>query len=61
MIYVEANVNIMYAENQLHSEKIFEYLFKKVSFMSLWQPIKFSDLDKIQIKLRGLLNKHVCK
>ena len=25
-----------------------------------WQPIKFSDLDKIHMNLRGLLKKHFC-
>ena len=26
-----------------------------------WQPIKFSDLDKIHMNRRGLLKKHFCK
>ena len=26
-----------------------------------WQPIKFSDLDKIHMNRRGLLKKHLCK
>ena len=42
-------------------EKIFEYFFKHLPFMLPWQPIKFSDLDKIHMNRRGLLKKHFCK
>ena len=42
-------------------EKIFEYFFENLSFMLPWQPIKFSDLDKIHMNRRGLLKKHFCK
>ena len=42
----------MYAKIQLHpltasEEKHFEYFFENLPFMLPWQPIKFSDLDKI--------------
>ena len=43
------------------SEKIFEYLFENLPFMLPWQPIKFSDLNKIHMNRRGLLKKHFCK
>ena len=42
-------------------EKIFEYFFENLPFMLPWQPIKFSDLDKIHMNRRGLLKKHFCK
>ena len=42
-------------------EKIFEYFFENVPFMLPWQPIKFSNLDKIHMNRRGLLKKHFCK
>ena len=56
----------MYAKFQLHpltasEEKIFEYFFENLPFMLPWQPIKFSDLDKIYMNRRGLLKKHFCK
>ena len=56
----------MYAKFQLHSlmiseEKIFEYFFENLPFMLPWQPIKFTDLDKINMNRRGLLKKHFCK
>ena len=68
-IYVEANVMNMYAKFQLHSPYdfwgedfwIFEYFFEKLPFMLSWQPVKFSDLDKIHMNRRGLLKKHFCK
>ena len=40
-------------------EKIFEYFFKNLPFMLPWQPIKFSDLDKIHMNRRGLLKKKI--
>ena len=54
----------MYAKFQLHppygsEEKIFEYFFENLTFMLPWQPIKFSDLDKIHIY--HVLKKHFCK
>ena len=66
IIYVEANVINIYAKFQLHplkasEEKISEYFFENLSFMLPWQPIKFSDLDKIHMNRRGLLKKHFCK
>ena len=42
-------------------QKIFEYFFENLPFMLPWQPIKFSDLDKIHVNRRGLLEKHFCK
>ena len=41
-------------------EKIFLYFFENLPFMLPWQPIKFSDLDKIHMNRRGLLKKHFC-
>ena len=43
------------------SEKIFEYFFENLPFISPRQPIKLSDLDKSRMKRGGLLNKHCCK
>ena len=42
-------------------EKIFEYFFKNLPFMLPWQPIKFSEMDKIHMNIRGLLKKYFCK
>ena len=42
-------------------EKTFEYFFENLPFMLPWQPIKFSDLDKIHMNRRGLLKKHFCR
>ena len=42
-------------------KKIFEYFFKNLPFILPWQPIKFSDLDKIHLNRRRLLKKHFCK
>ena len=43
-------------------KKIFEYFFRKFSLLvALWQPIKISDFDKIQMVGRGLLQEHFCK
>ena len=69
IIYVDANVMNMYACMQNFSfipltdseEKIFEYFFKNLPFMLPWQPIKFSDFDKIHTNRRGLLKKHFSK
>ena len=66
IIYVAANVINTYAKFQLHpltasEEKIFEYFFENLPFKLPWQPIKFSDLDRIYMNLRGLLKKHFCK
>ena len=33
----------------ISEEKIFEYFFENLPFMLSWQPIKFSDLDKIRM------------
>ena len=45
----------------ISEEKIFEYFFKNLPFMLPWQPIKFSDLDKIHMNRRRLLKKLFCK
>ena len=42
-------------------EMIFEYFFENLPFMLPWQPVKFSNLDKIHMNRRGLLKKHFCK
>ena len=41
-------------------ELIFEYFSKNLPLMLPWQPIKFSDLDKIHMNHRGLLKKDFC-
>ena len=51
---------------QLHplmasEKKIFKYFFENLDFRLPWQPIKISDLDKIRMVGRGLLQKHFCK
>ena len=56
----------MYAKFQLHpltasEEKISEYFFENLPFMLPWQPIKFSNLDKIHMNSSELLKKHFCK
>ena len=63
-IYVEANVTNMQSFSfipLMASEKIFEYFFENLPFMLPWQPMKFSNLDKIHVNRRGLLKKHFCK
>ena len=42
-------------------KKIFQYFFENLAFQLPWQPIKLSDLDKIHMTGRGLLQKHFCK
>ena len=42
-------------------EKIFEYFFEILTFMLPWQPIKFSNLDKIHMDRRDLLKKYFCE
>ena len=39
-------------------EMIFEYFFANLAVLLPWQPIKFSDLDKIHMVGRGLLKEH---
>ena len=39
----------------------FFFFFENLPFMLPWQPIKFSDLDKIHMKRRGLFKKYFCK
>ena len=42
-------------------KKIFEYFFENLAFWLPWPPIKISDLDKIHMVGRGLLEEHFCK
>ena len=44
-------------------KKIFECFFspENLAFQLLWPPIKISDLDKIHMLGRGLLQKHFSK
>ena len=42
-------------------EMIFEYVFANLAFLLLWQPAKFSGLNKIHMFGRGLLKEHFCK
>ena len=56
----------MYAKFQLHPPygfwgEDFWIIFRKLPFILPWQPIKFSDLDKIHMNRRGLLKKHFCR
>ena len=66
-MYVEANVINMYAKIQFHSpysfwgEDFLILFFENLPFMLPWQPIKFSNLDKVHMNRRGLLKKHFCK
>ena len=65
-IYVEANVMNMYVKFLLHPPygiwgENFSIFFRNLPFMLPWQPIKFSDLDKIHMNRRGPLNEHFCK
>ena len=65
IIYVEANVMNIYAKFQLHPPYGFwEEDFWIVFFLNLafkFQPIKISDLDKIHMVGKGLLQKHFYK
>ena len=43
-------------------KKILNFFFyKNLAFWLPWQPIKISDLDKIHMVGKGLLQKHFCK
>ena len=42
-------------------KKIFNIFFKNLAIRLPWQPIKISDLDKIHMVGRGLLQKHFNK
>ena len=37
------------------------FFYKNLTFQLPWQPIKISDLDKIHMVRRGLLQNHFCK
>ena len=41
-------------------KKIFDFFFN-LAFRLPWEPIKISDLDKIHMVGKGLLQKHFCK
>ena len=47
------------ATNQI--QRFGQNSYENLPFMLPWQPIKFSDLDKIHTNPRGLLKKHFCK
>ena len=57
----------IYAKFQLHppygfwEEDFLIFFSKNLAFRLPWQPIKFSDLDKIHMVGKGLLQKHFCK
>ena len=57
----------IYAKFQLHpsygfwEEDFWFFFFENLAFQLPWQPIKNSDLDKIHMVGRGLLQKHFCK
>ena len=66
IFYVEADVMNIYVKFQLHRPYDFwgeDFLicFENLPFMLPWQPVKFSDLDKIHMNRRGLLKKHFWK
>ena len=42
-------------------KKSFNIFFENLAFQLPWQPIKISDLDKIHMAGRGLLQEHFCK
>ena len=65
-IYVEAYVINLHEAYQLFPLYIplqfqREDVYNKLPFVSPWQPITFSDLDKIHMESKALLNKHLCK
>ena len=56
----------IYAKFQLHPhygfwEDFWIFFFKNLAFRLPLQPIKISDLDKIYMVGKGLLQKHFCK
>ena len=57
----------IYAKFQLHppygfwEEDFLIFFFENLAFWLPWQPIKISDLDKIHMIDRGLLQEHFCK
>ena len=57
----------MYAKFQLHppygfrEEDFWMFSLENLAFQLPWQPIKISDLDKIHVVGRGLLQKHFSK
>ena len=65
-IFVEAIVETIlqsfsFIPQTASEELIFEYFFENSPFMLPWQPIKFSDLDKIHMNCKRLLKDHFCK
>ena len=66
IIYVEANVMNIYAKFQLiphmaSERRCLNIFFENLAFRLPWQPIKISDLDKIHMVDRGLLQKRFYK
>ena len=56
----------IYAKFQLHppygfwEDNFLNIFFENLAFQLPWQPIKISDLEKIDMVGRGLLQKHFC-
>ena len=46
---------------KLLRSRFLNIFLKNLTFWLPWQPIKISDLDKIHMVGRGLLQKHFCK
>ena len=46
---------------RLLRRRFYNIFFENLAFRLPWQPIKISDLDKIHMVGRGLLQKHFCK
>ena len=69
IIYLEANIMNMniYAKFQLHPSlwllrrRFLNIFFENLAFRLPWQPSIISDLDKIHMLGRGLIQKHYCK
>ena len=56
------NVMNMYAKYQLQTPMDFEiFFFENLPIMSPWQPIKFSELNKIHTNHGRLLKKQFCR
>ena len=57
-------VMMISAKFQLHPPYGFcgdDFIFANLAFRLPWQPIKFSNLDKIHMFRRGLLKEHFCE
>ena len=65
-IYVEASIINIYAKFQLHplmasEKKIFNIYFENLAFWLPWPLVKISNLDKIHMVGRGVLQERFCK